>query len=62
MKKKNRRLALKKETISRLQGAELTSIKGGTKTRPKDTCKCNTDESCSAVGNCCPPPEKAYNE
>ncbi|MCK4762291.1 MAG: class I lanthipeptide [Candidatus Aminicenantes bacterium] len=54
MKKKlTKILLLRKETISKLQDEESRKIKGGY-TDIYDSCVCKTDESCSAIGNCCP--------
>lgn len=63
MKKLTKKLLLNKETISKLQDNESEKIKAGIVTLPWDTCKCDTADSCSIVGNCCPTPplEKMEN-
>lgn len=58
MKKKiEKKLVLKKSTVSNLNQEEKKMIKGGTSVLYV-TCDCKTDhESCSIIV-CCPPPEE----
>lgn len=56
-----KKLILKKKTVSNLNQEEMNKSKGGTAFEL--TCYCYTEhKSCSLGGNCCPPAEKLDNQ
>ena len=58
MKKKvEKRLSLKKDTVTNLNHEEKKKIKGGTSVL-YETCDCKTDHISCSVIVCCPPEEK----
>lgn len=57
-----KKLFLRKKTVSNLDQKEMNKMKGGTTTF-NITCFCYTEhKSCSLGVNCCPPAEKLDNQ